>query len=68
MKLKNLTAAPVQVFDEHTGKGALVEPGGETPELSEQTARELAEHTAIWAPVASVKPAVRTSGRSKKES
>jgi hypothetical protein len=69
MKLRNVTSQAVQVFDEHAGRGALVEPGAETPELSELAYVELAAHAERWAPVDAVeKPAVRTSGRTRKGS
>lgn len=63
MKLKNVSSAAVQVVDEHSGRGALVEPGGETPELSEQACRELLELKAIWKPIAPT-----SVGKKKKES
>lgn len=64
MKLKNVSNLPATVVDEHTGRGALVDPGGETPELSEQAARELLEHAERWAPVE--KAPVRASGKKGK--
>lgn len=63
MKLRNISSQAVQVLDEHAGRGALVEPGGETPELSEQTARELLELEHVWQAVG--EKAVRTSGKRK---
>jgi hypothetical protein len=67
MKFRNVTTQAIQLSDVHAGKGAVVGPGEETPELSELAALELLEHKERWAPVE--KPAVRTSGRSaKKES
>jgi len=63
MKLRNVSALSVQVSDEHSGRGALVEPGGEV-ELSEQAGRELLELKNTWEAV-EVAP-VQASGRAKK--
>lgn len=63
MKLRNVSALPVQVLDEHSGRGALVESGGETPELSEQAARELGELKHIWQAVEA--SPVRTTGKKR---
>jgi hypothetical protein len=64
MKIRNVSKLPVQVFDEHSGRGALVEPGGEV-DVSEQCARELVELKETWAAVESTP--VRSSGRKKRE-
>lgn len=64
-KIRNVSKLPVQVVDEHSGRGALVEPGGEV-EVSELAARELLEMNTTWGPVESAP--VRASGRTKRGS
>ena len=64
MKLKNISKLAQQVHDDHAGRGAVVEPGETSFDLSEQAARELLELKSTWEAVESA-PVVRTSGQKK---